>query len=133
MAAYVIFFTLTLRDAPTGLTLKNCTLCPHRIYVFCYLSVSKQLHGPRKIIDFYNRNEKCLLRGKNWVFKLDNMPFVFKGFKGFPTQKFAVMLTSITGKYESQAASNGTNLFRLRRQFRLCSKNCSAKTNMQKI
>ena len=29
-----------LRDAPTGLTFNNCTLCPHCFYVFCiYLRI----------------------------------------------------------------------------------------------
>jgi hypothetical protein len=27
---------------------------------------------------FYNRDEKCLLRGTNWVFKSSSLPFVFK-------------------------------------------------------
>jgi hypothetical protein len=27
--------TFWLREAPTSLTLNNCTFCPHRIYVFC--------------------------------------------------------------------------------------------------
>jgi hypothetical protein len=27
--------TFWLRDAPTSLTLNNCTVCPHCIYVFC--------------------------------------------------------------------------------------------------
>jgi len=32
-----------------------------------------------KLIGFYNRDEKCLLRGTNWVFKLSSLRFVFKG------------------------------------------------------
>ena len=31
-----------LRDAKTSLTFNNCTLCPHCIYVFLYLSENKQ-------------------------------------------------------------------------------------------
>ena len=32
------------RDAPTGLTFNNCTLCPHCIYVFCiYLRTNSDL------------------------------------------------------------------------------------------
>ena len=31
------------------------------------------------MIGFYNREEKCLLRGKNWVYKRSSLRFVFKG------------------------------------------------------
>ena len=50
---------------PTGyvmhtnnLTLNNCTLCPHRIYVFCiYLRTNSDLcHLQHKLIGFYNRD-----------------------------------------------------------------------------
>jgi hypothetical protein len=45
----------------------NCTLC----YVFCIrLRTNRelcQLH--KKLIDFYNRDEKCLHRGTDWAFK----------------------------------------------------------------
>ena len=45
-----------LRDAPTGLTVNNCTLCPHCIYVFCiYLRTNSDLcHLHHKLIGFYN-------------------------------------------------------------------------------
>ena len=43
-----------------GLTFNNCTLCPHCIYL--------RSHLHHKLIGFYNRDEKCLLRGTNWVF-----------------------------------------------------------------
>ena len=41
------------------------------IYVFCiYLRTNIDLcHLQHKLIGFYNRDEKCLLRGTNWVFK----------------------------------------------------------------
>ena len=33
------------REAPTGLTFNNCTLCPHCIYVLCiYLKTSSDLY-----------------------------------------------------------------------------------------
>ena len=56
---------------PTVLTFNNCTLCPHCVYVFCiYLITNSDLcHLRHKLIGFYNRDEKCLLRGTNWVFK----------------------------------------------------------------
>ena len=43
----------------------------HCIYVFCiYLRTNSDLcHLQHKLIVFYNRDEKCLLRGTNWVFK----------------------------------------------------------------
>jgi len=60
-----------LRDAQTSLTFNNCTLCPHCIYVFCiYLRTNSDLcHLQHKLIGFYNRDEKCLQRGTDWVFK----------------------------------------------------------------
>ena len=63
-------FTYWLRDAPTSL-IYSCTLCPHCIYVFCiYLRInSDQCHLQHKLIGFYNRDEKCLQRGTDWVFK----------------------------------------------------------------
>jgi len=46
-------------------------LCPHGIYVFrIYLRTNSDLcHLQHKLIGFYNRDEKCLLCGTNWVFK----------------------------------------------------------------
>ena len=60
-----------LRDASTGLTFNNCTLCPHCVYVFCiYRRTNSDLcHLQHKLIGFYNRDEKCLQRGTDWVFK----------------------------------------------------------------
>ena len=45
-------------------------LCPHCIYVFCiYLRTNSDLcHLQHKLIGFYNRDEKCLQRGTDWVF-----------------------------------------------------------------
>ena len=47
------------------------TLCPHCIYVFCiYLRTNSDLcHLQHKLIGFYNRDEKCLQRGTDWVVK----------------------------------------------------------------
>ena len=60
-----VFKAYWSRDAPTGLTLNNCTLCPHCIYVFCiYLRTNCDLcHLQHKLIGFYNGVEKCLQRG----------------------------------------------------------------------
>ena len=72
MEYYVLTFkAYWLRDAPTGLTFNNCTICPHCIYVFCiYLRTNSDLcHLQHKLIGFYNRDEKCLQRGTDWVFK----------------------------------------------------------------
>ena len=54
-----------------SLTFNNCTFCPHCIYVFCiYLRRNSELcHLQHELIGFYNGDEKCLLRGTNWVFK----------------------------------------------------------------
>ena len=35
-------------------------------------------HLQHKLIGFYNRDEKCLQRGTNWVFKLGRLPFAVK-------------------------------------------------------
>jgi hypothetical protein len=69
-----------LRDAPTSLIFNNCTLCPHCIYVFCiYLRTNSDLcHLQHKLLGFYNRDEKCLQRGTNWVFKYISVRFVCK-------------------------------------------------------
>jgi len=42
-----------------------------RVNVFCiYLRTNSDLcHLEHKLIGFYNRSEKCLLRGTDWVFK----------------------------------------------------------------
>jgi hypothetical protein len=49
----------------------NRTLCPHCIYVFCVClrTNSDRCHLHKKLIGFYNRDEKCLQRGTDWVFK----------------------------------------------------------------
>ena len=48
-----------------------------------YLSENKQrlCHLQHKLIGFYNRDEKCLQRGTDWVFKQSGLSFVFKGLK----------------------------------------------------
>jgi len=65
-----------------GLTFNNCTFCPHYIYMFfIYLRTNSDLcHLQHKLIGFYNRGKKWLLRGTNWVFnKSSSLRFVFKG------------------------------------------------------
>ena len=49
--------------------------------MFCiYLRTNSDLcHLQRKLIGFYNRDEKCLQRGTYWVFKQSSLRFVFKG------------------------------------------------------
>jgi len=49
--------------------------------VFCvYLITNSDLyHSQHKLIGFYNREEKCLQRGTDWVFKSRGLTFVFKG------------------------------------------------------
>ena len=46
------------------------TFVPYYVCVL-YLSQKKSdlCHLQHKLIGFYNRDEKCLLRGTNWVFK----------------------------------------------------------------
>ena len=76
------FWRLLVTWCTNSLTFNNCTFCPHCIYVFCiYLRTNSNLgHLRNKLIGFYNRDEKCLLRGMNWVFKWSGLSFIFKGF-----------------------------------------------------
>ena len=68
---FLTFYSLLVTWCTNSLTFNNCTFCPHCIYVFCiYLRTYSDLcHLHHKPIGFYNRDEKCLLRGTNWVFK----------------------------------------------------------------
>ena len=53
------------------------------LYVL-YLSEEKNsdlCHLQHKLIGFYNRDEKCLLRGTDWAFKWSSLRFVFKRLK----------------------------------------------------
>jgi hypothetical protein len=58
----------------------KCTLCPHCIYVLCIClrADSDLCHLHHTLIGFYNRDEKCLQRGTNWVFKWSSLRSVFK-------------------------------------------------------
>jgi len=40
-------------------------------------------HLQHKLIGFYNRDEKCLQRGTDWVFKYSSLRFDCKGLIGF--------------------------------------------------
>ena len=75
--------TFLLRDAPASLIFNHFTLCPHCIYVFCiYLRRNSDLCSlHHKLIGFYNRDEKCLQRGTDWVFKYSSLRFVSKWLK----------------------------------------------------
>jgi hypothetical protein len=70
------FKAYVLRDAPTCFTFNNCTFCPHCVYL---RTNSDVCHLHHKLIGFYNRDEKCLQRGTDWVFKYSSVGFVFKG------------------------------------------------------
>jgi len=49
--------------------------------MFCiYLRTNSDLcHLQHKLVGFYNGDEKCLLRGTDWVFKLSGLHLVFIG------------------------------------------------------
>jgi len=51
------------------------------VFMFCiYLRTNSDLcHLEHKLIGFYNRDEKCLQRGTDWVFEYGSLRFVFKG------------------------------------------------------
>ena len=64
------FYAYRLRDAPTiyhSTTVRSA----YAEFVFCiYLRTNSDLcHLQHKLIGFYNRHEKCLQRGTDWVFK----------------------------------------------------------------
>jgi hypothetical protein len=45
-----------------------------------YLRTNSGLcHLQHKLIGFYNRDEICLQRGTDWVFKYTSLPFGFRG------------------------------------------------------
>jgi len=75
------FIVYWFRDAPTGWTFNNRTLCPHCIFVFCiYRRTNSDLyHLHHKLICFDNRDVKCLLRVRNGSLNKSSLPFVFKG------------------------------------------------------
>jgi hypothetical protein len=63
------------RLKPTGYAMhqQNSTtvLSAHTVFMFCiYLRTNSDLcHLQHKLLGFYNRDEKCLQRGADWVFK----------------------------------------------------------------
>jgi len=81
LCAVLTFQSLLVTLCTTSIRFNNCTLCPHCIYVFCiYLRTNSDLcHLQHKLIGFYNRDEKCLQRGTDWVFKYSGLRCVFKG------------------------------------------------------
>jgi hypothetical protein len=74
--------------------IKKFYILPTLYLCVLYLYYNKQRLLPYiAYIDlFYNRDEKCLLRGTSWVFKLNSLRFVFKGLKSnFHTNVGAVV------------------------------------------
>ena len=71
LTSALAFQSLLVTCCTSSLTFNNCRLCPHCIYVFfIYLRTNCDLcHLQHKLTGFYNRDEKCLLCGTNWVFK----------------------------------------------------------------
>ena len=64
------------------------------ISVFCiYLRTNSELcYLQHKLIGFYNRDEKCLLRGTNWVFNI-SMPTGHVTHQQFNIQQLYVLPT----------------------------------------
>jgi hypothetical protein len=93
MACYMVHFMFNLLK-PAGhvmhqqFNIQQLYAHPHCIYVFCiYLRTNSDLcHLQNKLIGLYNRDEKCLQRGTDWVFKYRSQHFVF-----------CLLLTSGTG------------------------------------
>jgi len=60
-------------------TLYLCVLYLY-LYLYLYLRTNNDLcHLQRKLIGSCNRDEKCLQRGTDWVFKYSGLRFVCKG------------------------------------------------------
>jgi hypothetical protein len=55
----------------------NCTLCPYCIYVFVWKHTATCAIYIKKLISFYNRDEKCLQYGTDWAFKWSGLHSVF--------------------------------------------------------
>ena len=51
------------------------------MFYICLRKNSNLCHLQHKLIGFYNRDEKCLLCGTDWVFKYSGLRFVFKRLK----------------------------------------------------
>jgi len=55
------------------------TWCTNRFNIKKFYALSKLLcHLQHRQIGFYNRDEKCLQRGPDWVFKYSSLRLVFK-------------------------------------------------------
>ena len=92
------FQSLLVTWRTNRLTFSKYTLCPRCIYVFfIYLRTNSDLcHLQHKLIGFYKRDEKCLQRGTDWVFKYSGLRFGFKGVKP------SVMIFRITPNRKSE-------------------------------
>ena len=67
-------------SSPQAVAIPTTLPCPLYIYMFIYLRTNSDLcHLHHKLVGFYNRDEKCLQRGTDWVFKQSGLRFVFKG------------------------------------------------------
>jgi len=57
----------------------------------CVLYLSQNKQRPvllnHKLIGFYNRDEKCLQRGTDWVFKQRGLRFVFKSLSRYEAER----------------------------------------------
>ena len=90
------------------LTLNNCTLCPHRIYVYCiYLRTNSDFcHLQHKLIGFYNRDEKCLQCGTDC-----GCSFVLKWVMSIPWCEFCKEVTWLKNSGEVQCLCYWRRLF----------------------
>ena len=58
----------------TKSNIKNCTFCPHSVFM-CFVWISEQttiFPIQHKLTGFYNRDEVCILRGTDWIFKYNS-------------------------------------------------------------
>jgi hypothetical protein len=81
------FFHVIDHLKPTGhvmhqqFNIQQLYALPTQYFCVLYLSENKLTASTDW---FYKRDEKCLQRGKDWVFKLSSLRFVFKGLKHYP-------------------------------------------------
>ena len=52
-----------------------------------------------KLAGFYNQDEKCLLRGTNWVFKYNSLRFVFN--------PYPANVDNMASSYQCQQMADG--------------------------
>ena len=70
-----------------------------------YLRKTATCHLQHKLIGFYSRDEKCLQRGTDWVFKYSSLRFVFKGLNRKLLHSLNKQTTAFRKKYHNDTST----------------------------